>query len=145
MNQNKTSGYKIQSQIPVNKNQTHNKNIYQSKDVGLYEYTSGNTYNINSNLKHHPNQVNNLIPNHRFYNSITTKTEKTTKTYQSGSRSSERVQSSSPIGRNKYIVETKKVELFSKPRYSSVSNSSRETNISISKTQLKKFIKNIEN
>ena len=142
-NQNKSTEYKIQSKIPVNKNQTHNKNIYQSKDVRLYEYTSGNTYNINSNLKHHPNQVNNLIPNHRFYNSITTKTEKATKTYQSGSRRSERVQSSSPIGRNKYIVETKKVELFSKPRYSSVSNSSRETNISISKTQLKKFIKNI--
>ena len=53
-NQNKSTEYKIQSKIPVNKNQTHNKNIYQSKDVGLYEYTSGNTYNINSNLKHHP-------------------------------------------------------------------------------------------
>ena len=142
-NRNKTTEYKIQSKIPVNKNQTNNKNIYQSKDVELYEYTSGNTYNINTNLKHHPNQVNNLIPNHRFYNSTTTKTEKTTKSYQSGSRSSERVQSSSPVGRNKYIVETKKVELFSKPRYSSVSNSSRETNVSISKTQLKKFIKNV--
>jgi len=140
INQNKTSEYKIQSQIPVNKNQSQNKNIYQSKDVKLYEYTSSNSYNINSNLKHHPNQVNNLIPNHRFYNSITTKTEKSTTTYQNGSRRSERVQSSSPIGRNKYVVETKKVELFTKPRYSSVSNSSKETNVSISKTQLKKLM-----
>ena len=40
MNPNKTSEYKIQSQIPVNKNQSQNKNIYQSKDVKLYEYTS---------------------------------------------------------------------------------------------------------
>ena len=147
INLNKTTEYKIQNKIPPIKNQSQNKSLYQSKEVKEYEYTSGTSNSNSINLKHHPNQINNLIHNHKFYTSTTSKTENVSKTIQSGSRTrserSERVQSLSPTGKSKYIVETKKIELFSKPRYSSVSNSSKETNVSISKTQIKKFMTNM--
>lgn len=39
-NENKTTKYTNQSKIPIIRSQSHNKNIYQSKDMGLYEYTS---------------------------------------------------------------------------------------------------------
>ena len=61
-NRDKSSEYQIKSNFPVIKNQTQNKNMGQSTDVKIYQYTSGNTANIKSvNLKHHPNQVNNLM------------------------------------------------------------------------------------
>ena len=144
-NQSQTSQYQTKNQIPVIKNQTQNTNINQSQNLKVYEYYPENASNVQSiGLKHHPNQVNNLIHNHKFYTSVTSKTEKNSKTSKSENKTrserSERIQSLSPIGRSKYVVETKKVELFSKPRYSSVSSSSRETNISISKSQVKRFI-----
>ena len=148
LNQNKTSQYQIKSENPVIKNQLRNKDAYQSKGVKIYEYTSSNSNSMNSlNLKHHQNQVNNLIHNHRFYTSVTSKTENVSKSSQIGSRTrterSERIQSLSPAIKNKYIIETKKVELFAKPTYSSVSNSSKETNVSLSKAQIKKLMINM--
>ena len=148
LNQNKTSQYQIKSENPVIKNQLRNKDTYQSKGVKIYEYTSSNSNSMNSlNLKHHQNQVNNLIHNHRFYTSVTSKTENVSKSSQIGSRTrterSERIQSLSPAIKNKYIIETKKVELFAKPTYSSVSNSSKETNVSLSKAQIKKLMINM--
>ena len=146
--QNRVTQYQAKNQFPVITNQFQNSKIGQSKNITVYEYSPANTNNMNStNLKHHPNQVNNLIHNHKFYTSITTKAEKVSRTSQSENKTrsersgrSERVQSLSPVGKNKYIVETKKVEIFSKPRYSSVSSSSRETNVSISKSQVKNFM-----
>ena len=144
INQTKSSQFQTKSKFPVITNQAQNKNITQSNDIELYEYNPSNFSNANIiTLKHHPNQVNNLIHNHKFYSSITTSTQKTTKTSKSVNNTrSERIQSLSPSGKSKYLVETKKVEVFNKPRYSSITNSSKETNVSLSKTQLKQFIKN---
>ena len=145
INQNKRAQYQIKNENPVIKNQQKNRNIYQSKDIKVYEYSSANSNSISSlNLKHHQNQINNLIHNHRFYTSVTSKTENDSKTSHIGNRTkserSERIQSLSPAIKNKYLIETKKVEIFAKPRYSSVSNSSKETNVSLSKSQIKKLI-----
>ena len=147
-NRDKSSEYQIKSNFPVIKNQTQNKNMGQSTDVKIYQYTSGNTANINSvNLKHHPNQVNNLIHNHKFYTSNTSNTQKTAKTSHTVTSTrterSQRTQSLSPVGKNKYVVETRKVELYGKQRNSSASESSKETSVSISKSQIRKFMTNV--
>ena len=109
-NRDKSSEYQIKSNFPVIKNQTQNKNMGQSTDVKIYQYTSGNTANINSvNLKHHPNQVNNLIHNHKFYTSNTSNTQKTAKTSHTVTSTrterSQRTQSLSPVGKNKYVLQ----------------------------------------
>ena len=168
-NQNKITQYQNTSNsskasnniIPVINNES--KNSYHSNNVKVYEYSSGSTSskiksnlsgnlktNLNANLTHHPNQVNNLIHNHKFYTSNTENTNKTTKTSKTSNtvtstrtEKSQRIQSLSPVGKTKYVVETKKVEVYGRPRYSSASNSSRETNISISKSQLKKLMTNM--
>jgi len=146
--QTTTSDYQTKSKFPVTQNKSQNKYINQSNDVKIYEYTSGNVSNINSvNLKHHPNQVNNLIHNHKFYTSNTANTQKTAKTSHTvtstRSERSQRTQSLSPFGRSKYIVETKKVELYGRQRNSSASDSSKETNVSISKSQIRKLMTNL--
>ena len=142
---NRISQYKIKTKFPVNIDQAQNKSIYQSKDIKVNEYSSGSINNMNMiNLKHHPNQINDLIHNHKYYASTITKKEKVSKISQSENRAksvkSIRTENMSPVRKSKYVVETKKVELFSKPRYSSLSNSSRETNVSLSKTQLKSLM-----
>ena len=148
-NRDKSSDFQIKSNFPVIKDQTLNKTLGQSKDVKIYEYSSGGTANINSiNLKHHPNQVNNLIHNHKFYTSNTSNTQNTAKTSHTvtstRTEKSQRTQSLSPIGKNKYVVETRKVELYGKQRNSSASESSKEeTNVSISKSQIRQFMTNM--
>ena len=65
-NPNENRDYRTKYKFPVIKTQYPNENIYQSKDIKVYEYSTGNTSDLNSvNLKHHPNQVNNLIQNHK--------------------------------------------------------------------------------
>ena len=143
------SQYQVSRKYPITNDKTQTS--YQSKNIKMYESSSGTSSNSSAvNLIHHPNQVNNLIHNHKFYTSSTAnsnktiKTSKTSKTVTSTrSEKSERVQSLSPVGRKKYVVETKKVEVYGRPRYSSASNSSRETNISISKSQLKQLMANM--
>ena len=143
------SQYQFSRKYPITNDKTQTS--YQSKNIKMYESSSGTSSNSSAvNLIHHPNQVNNLIHNHKFYTSSTAnsnktiKTSKTSKTVTSTrSEKSERVQSLSPVGRKKYVVETKKVEVYGRPRYSSASNSSRETNISISKSQLKQLMANM--
>ena len=71
----------------------------------------------------------------KLKSSKTIKSERTEK-YQ-------RTQSLSPIIKNKNEVDSKKAEYEGKLRYSTVSNTSGETNISISKTQLKKLMTNM--
>ena len=159
--QTTTSDYQTKNKFPVTQNKSQNNYTNQSNNVKIYEYSSGNTSNINSvnlkhhpnqinnlihkfNLKHHPNQINNLIHNHRFYTSNTSNTQKTSKTSHTvTSTRSERTQSLSPFGKSKYIVETKKVELYGRQRNSSASDSSKETNVSISKTQIRKLMTNL--
>ena len=153
-NESKYSKYQaISRRYPITKKITQDKNdnSFKSRDISYYEYSSG-TNNTSSaiNLKHHPNQVNNLIHNHKYYSSKTTNTSerankvKTSKTITSTrTENSQRTKSLSPIKKN-YEVETKKVEIYEgKQRYSLVSNSSGETNISISKSQLKKLMTNM--
>ena len=143
------SQYQVSRKYPITNDKTQTS--YQSKNIKMYESSSGTSSNSSAvNLIHHPNQVNNLIHNHKFYTSSTAnsnktiKTSKTSKTVTSTrSEKSERVQSLSPVGRKKYVIETKKVEVYGRPRYSSASNSSRETNISISKSQLKQLMANM--
>ena len=157
---NKTNGKKyskyqaISNRYPITKKISNDKNniIYQSREISSYEYSSG-TNNTSSaiKLKHHPNQVNNLIHNHRFYTSKTSNTNKmvnkaeASKTIISArTERSQRTKSLSPLTKKNYEVETKKVEIYEgKHRYSSASNSSGETNISISKPQLKQLMTNI--
>ena len=146
--QTTTSDYQTKSKFPVTQNKSQNNYISQSNDVKIYEYTAGNVSNVSSvNLKHHPNQLNNLIHNHKFYTSNTANTQKTAKTSHTvtstRSERSQRTQSLSPFGKSKYIVETKKVELYGKQRNSSASDSSKETNVSISKTQIRKLMTNL--
>ena len=143
--QTTTSDYQTKNKFPETQNKSQNNYTNQSNNVKIYEYSSGNTSNINSvNLKHHPNQINNLIHNHRFYTSNTSNTQKTSKTSHTvTSTRSERTQSLSPFGKSKYIVETKKVELYGRQRNSSASDSSKETNVSISKTQIRKLMTNL--
>ena len=143
------SQYQVSRKYPITNDKTQTS--YQSKNIKMYESSSGTSSNSSAvNLIHHPNQVNNLIHNHKFYTSSTAnsnktiKTSKTSKTVTSTrSEKSERGKSLSPVGRKKYVVETKKVEVYGRPRYSSASNSSRETNISISKSQLKQLMANM--
>ena len=147
-NRDKSSEYQIKNNFPVIKDQTKNKNIGESNDVRIYQYSSGSTANINSgNLKHHPNQVNNLIHNHKFYTSNTSNTQNTVKTSHTvtstRTEKSQRNQSLSPVKKNKYLVETRKVELYGIQRNSSPSESSKETNVSISKSQIRKFMTNM--
>ena len=147
-NRDKSSDYQMKSNFPVIKDKSLNKTIGQSKDGKIYQYSSGGTSNINSiNLKHHPNQVNNLIHNHKFYTSNTSNTQNTAKTSHTvtttRTEKSQRTQSLSPIGKNKYVVETKRVELYGKQRNSSPSESSKETSVSISKSQIRKFMTNM--
>ena len=57
---------------------------------------------------------------------------------------SQRTQSLSPINKNKYEVEYRKVEIYNgKQRYSTASSSSGETNVSITKSQLKQLKSNM--
>ena len=147
-NRDKSSDIQKKSNFPVIKDQSLNKTLGQSKDVRIYQYSSGGTTNTNSiNLKHHPNQVNNLIHNHKFYTSNTTNTQNTAKTSHTitstRTEKSQRTQSLSPIEKNKYVVETRKVELYGKQRNSSASESSKETSVSISKSQIRKFMTNV--
>ena len=147
-NPNENRDYRTKYKFPVIKTQYPNGNIYQSKDIKVYEYSTGNTSDLNSvNLKHHPNQVNNLIQNHKYYTSSSINKKKESKAYHSRTNQrtekSERVQSLSPVEKTKYLIETKKVEFYDKLRNSSASDSSKETNISISKTQIRKLIANL--
>ena len=138
--------------IPKDKSLDKNNNAYQIEETRTYIYSSGtdNTSVSNkNNLRHHPNQVNNLIHNHKYYSSKTTNSKDTKKKKSSKTIKSERTekyqrtQSLSPLIKNKYEADSKKTEYEGKLRYSSVSNTSGETNISISKSQLKKFMTNM--
>ena len=150
---NKTLKYKSKSndKLPIIKSQSQNNSFYLSKDIKPYEFNSGiaNTSNC-INLKHHPNQINNIINNHMHYNSKTLKDTKEAKRMKTSnlitSKSTEkigRINKKYILDNNKYVVESKRFEYYGNPRYSSASNSSRETNISISKTQLKKLMANM--
>ena len=150
-NQSQTSQYQVRTNDKQNLSKDKNNTSYQSKEMTSYGYSLG-TSNTSSaiNLKHHPNQINNLIHNHRFYTSktTTTKTEnlvKNSKTISSSkTEKSQRTQSLSPIAKNKYEIETRKVAIYGgKQRNSSASNSSGETNVSITKLQLKKLMTNM--
>ena len=135
-----------------NKSMDKNNNIYKSEEMRAYVYSSGTDNTIDSNkynLKHHPNQVNNLIHNHKYYSSKTTNSKDAKKLKSSKTIKTERTEkyqrtpSLSPIIKNKNEVDSKKAEYEGKLRYSTVSNTSGETNISISKTQLKKLMTNM--
>ena len=147
--QSKASKYKSKSndKLPIIKSQSQNNSFYISKDIKSYEHISGMD---TINLKHHPKQVNNLIHNHKYYNSKTLNAPielnqiKTSKMVKSKSTERiNRVKKINHVNNSKYTVETKRFEYFGKPRNSSASNSSRETNISISKSQLKKLMSNM--
>ena len=147
--QSKASKYKSKSndKLPIIKSQSQNNSFYISKDIKSYEHISGMD---TINLKHHPKQVNNLIHNHKYYNSKTLNAPielnqiKTSKMVKSKSTERiNRVKKINHVDNSKYTVETKRFEYFGKPRNSSASNSSRETNISISKSQLKKLMSNM--
>ena len=135
-----------------NKGQSNNI-IYRNKDIQSYEYSSGTSTIPNQiNLKHHPNQVNNLIHNHNFYTSNTSnstktmniaKSSQTIRTTSAKTEINKKVRNLSPNGNTTYTIETRKVELYNKPRSSIVSNSSRETNITISIDQIKKLMTNM--
>ena len=147
--QSKASKYKSKSndKLPIIKSQSQNNSFYISKDIKSYEHISSMD---TINLKHHPKQVNNLIHNHKYYNSKTLNAPielnqiKTSKMVKSKSTERiNRVKKINHVDNSKYTVETKRFEYFGKPRNSSASNSSRETNISISKSQLKKLMSNM--
>ena len=158
-NQINTSQYqKIKNnknQIPKNISKEKNNTLNEIGDTKSYEYSSKIIKTSNAiNLKHHPNQVNNLIHNHKYYTSNTSKSNRTINTVKSSKTSktitstktdkSQRTQSLSPLIRKGYEVESRKVEIYSgKQRYSSASNSSGETNISISKSQIKQLMTNM--
>ena len=150
---NKTLKYKSKSndKLPIIKSQSQNNSFYLSKDIKSYEFNSGivNTSNC-INSKDRPNQINNIINNHKHYNSKTLKDSKETKRMKTSnlitSKSTEKIgrfNKKNIFDNNKYVVESKRFEYFGNPRYSSGSNSSRETNVSISKTQLKKLMKSM--
>ena len=118
-NQSQASQYQVRTNDRQNLSKDKNNTSYQSKEMTSYGYSLG-TSNTSSaiNLKHHPNQINNLIHNHRFYTSktTTTKTEnlvKNSKTISSSkTEKSQRTQSLSPIAKNKYEIETRKVAIY---------------------------------
>ena len=149
----KTSKYKSKSndKLPIIKSQSQNNSFYISKDIKSSEYTTRIDNSSNSiNLKHHPNQINNLIHNHKYYNSKTLNAPKEANKIKTSnlltSKSTEKIERAKKINlidNNKYAVETKRFEYYGKPRYSSGSNSSRETNISISQSQLKRLMSNM--
>jgi len=121
-------------------------NSNQYKNIKVYKSFGGLDSSNENSLKIKQNQTNYLIHNHKYYdskNSTIVKTDKTSNTI--ASKRSEQIkthQSLNSFDSNKHVVETK-IEYYGKPRYSSSSNSSRETNVSISKSQLKKIITDI--
>ena len=144
----KSNEYSIARDLAQEKNNT----TYESQAINSYEYSSGTAITSNAvNLKHHPKQVNDLIHNHKFYSSKTSQSKKvlnnsrTTKTISSiRTEKSQRTQSLSPVNKNEYEIESRKVEIYNgKPRYSTASNSSGETNVSITKSQLKQLMSNM--
>ena len=144
---------KNKSQTIIRNKGQSNNTIYRNKDIQSYEYSSGTSTIPNQiNLKHHPNQVNNLIHNHNFYTSNTSnstktmniaKSSQTIRTTSAKTEINKKVRNLSPNGNTTYTIETRKVELYNKPRSSIVSNSSRETNITISIDQIKKLMTNM--
>ena len=151
-NQSKTSIYQDRSNNRQNISKDKNNSSYLSKEMTTYGYSLGTSDSSSAiNLKHHPNQINNLIHNHKFYTSKTSNTTQTQNIVKnskivtsSRTEKSQRTQSLSPIIKNKYEYETRKVSIYGgKQRYSSASNSSGETNISITKLQLKKLMTNM--
>ena len=144
---------KNKSQTIIRNTGQSNNIIYPNKDIQSYEYLSGiSTIPKKINLKHHPNQVNNLIHNHTFYTSNTSnstktiniaKSSKTIRTTSTKTEINKKVQNLSPNGNTSNTIETRKVEFYNKPRSSIVSDSSRETNITISIDQIKKLMTNM--
>ena len=116
-----------------NSNQCKNIKVYKS--LGVLDSSNENSLKIDQNKKNY------LIHNHKYYdskNSNILKTDKTSKTI----ASIKNLKSFSSFDSNMRVVENK-IEYYGMPRYSSSSNSSRETNVSISKYQLKKIMTDI--
>ena len=124
-------------------NNTHKINIQKYQNSKYYTNTN-NTYNsINSNIKKNLNKNTLSRGSNNYIQFMTRKTEAKPNTQNPGSLSS------SPSVKSRYLVETKKIEIFRKPKSNSDNKSYSKNSIfslgEISKSEVKNMIRNIWN
>ena len=125
---------------------TYSNNTYNNKDLKKAHYSKSYT-NLNTNTYNSYNPYNNSTSNKKNYyiQNMTRKTEATTNPQYAGSLST------SPSNKSKYLVETRKIEIYKKQNNSDnkpYSKSSLNSFISfseISKNEVKNMMKNIWN
>ena len=160
------NGYKIRESLRKNRNYVvKSQKVYTEKYVSTHSSNRPSIQNI-SNSKYYSN-LNNMNANSKSYTNITTTTKRVntnTNRNINTSSSSNYIQtvdkriirqsspkpassSTSPSVKSKYIIETKKVELFRKPKNTPDNKFVKETNIntstSISNYEVKQIMRGI--